>query len=241
MIVAEHLQKVYHKHGKTVGLLDADFTIPHGQIVGILGTNGAGKTTMLRAMAGLLTPSGGTVKFDDAPVQNAYARLSYITGDGSYFPCLSVGEYGAFLADVHAAFDAKRYEKFCAFFDLQPEDKIATLSTGQRARVELAAGFAKKADYYLMDEPFLGKDVFTRRDFLKLMSATLHGGETILLSTHYIDEITHFIDRALILNEGVIVEDLDMETLQRQGETLMDRMAAACNWDPDRYLMFEQE
>ena len=241
MIAVNHLQKTYRKHGKTVGLLDASFTVPNGQIVGILGTNGAGKTTLLRTMAGLLTQSGGTVKFDDETAQNSYARLSYITGEGSYFPCLTVGEYGALLADVHAAFDAKRYEKFCAFFDLNAADKIATLSTGQRARVELAAGFAKKAEYYLMDEPFLGKDVFTRRDFLKLMSATLHGGETILLSTHYIDEISSFIDRAIVLNEGVIAEDIDMETMQKQGETLLDRMAAACHWDPDRYLTFEQE
>ena len=241
MITAKNLQKVYKKHGKQVGLLNATFTIPTGQIVGILGTNGAGKTTLLRTVAGLLPNTGGEVLFDGAPVQKDYARLSYITGEGSYFPCFTVGEYGAFLTDMHSAFDVKRYEKFCAFFELNENDAISQMSTGQRARVELAAGFAKKADYYLMDEPFLGKDVFTRRDFLKLMSATLQGGETVLLSTHYIDDVSYFLDRALVLHEGKIAEDIDMETLRTQGDTLMHRMAIACNWDPDRYLMFEQE
>ena len=87
------------------------------------------------------------------------------------------------LTDLHPAFDPARYEKFLEFFALHGTDTIGQLSTGQRARVELAAGFAKRVPYYLMDEPFLGKDPFTRRDFIKLMSATLTGGETLLLST----------------------------------------------------------
>ncbi|MEG0769141.1 MAG: ABC transporter ATP-binding protein [Ruthenibacterium sp.] len=241
MITVQHLQKIYSRRGKKLGLLDADFTVQSGQIVGVLGANGAGKTTLLRTMAGLLPQTGGRVQFDGVPACDSYARLSYLTGEGSYFPCLSVGEYGAFLTDVHPAFSPQRYARFCEFFSLCAADPISRLSTGQRARVELAAGFAKKADYYLMDEPFLGKDVFTRRDFLKLMSATLRGGETVLLATHYIDEIDTFLDRALLLNEGRIVQDIDMEAMRAKGETLMDCMAVACGWDPERYLSFAQE
>lgn len=126
------------------------------------------------------------------------------------------------------------------FFSLHGSDVIGHLSTGQRARVELAAGFAKRVPYYLMDEPFLGKDPFTRRDFIKLMSATLTGGETLLLSTHYIEDVDHFLDRALILHNGRIAEDLLLDTLT-PGDTLLNHMAAACHWDPKRYLEFEEE
>ena len=94
--------------------------------------------------------------------------------------------------------------------------------------------------YYLMDEPFLGKDPFTRRDFIKLMSATLTGGETLLLSTHYIEDVDHFLDRALILHNGRIAEDLMLDTLA-PGDTLLNHMAQACHWDPKRYLEFEEE
>lgn len=106
--------------------------------------------------------------------------------------------------------------------------------------MELAAGFAKRVPYYLMDEPFLGKDPFTRRDFIKLMSATLTGGETLLLSTHYIEDVEHFLDRALILHDGRIAEDLQLDTLA-PGDSLLAHMASACHWDPQRYLAFEEE
>lgn len=240
MLQVENLKKTYRRRGKKVGLLDASFTVPDGQIVGVMGENGAGKTTLLRTLANLLPASGGTALFDGAPVAKCAEKISYITGEGSYFPCFTVGEYGRFLEDVHPLFNFTRYRKLAAFFSLAQEDSISRLSTGQRARVELAAGFAKQASYFFMDEPFLGKDVFTRRDFLKLMSGTLHGGETILLCTHYVEEVEHFLDRALILQDSLIADDVDLEALHTAGESLLGRMAKASGYDPNRYLTFEE-
>jgi ABC-2 type transport system ATP-binding protein len=240
MIQVENLKRVYKKHGQTVGLLDASFTVPNGQIVGVLGVNGAGKTTLLRTMAGLLMPSGGTALFDGKPVCDVYARMSYITGEGSYISCLTVGEYGEFLRDVHPAFSQQRYDKFCEFLKLDKSDLISRMSTGQRSRIEVAAGFAKKADYYLLDEPFLGKDIFVRRDVLKLISATLDGGETILLTTHYIEDIDAFIDRAIIMNDGVIAKDIEMDEIRANGSSLVKEMANACGWNEESYLKFEE-
>ena len=145
------------------------------------------------------------------------------------------------LADLNPAFDEVRFKEFLDFFSLSGKDVIGHLSTGQKARVELAAGFAKRAAYYLMDEPFLGKDPFTRKDFIKLMSGTLHGGETILLTTHYLEDVEHFLDRALIVHEGRIVEDVLVDDLHEAGDTLLTRMAKACGWDPQHYLQFGQK
>lgn len=237
MIEVKNLQKTWRRHGKTVGLLGADFTIPDGQVVGILGENGAGKTTLLRAMAGLL-PAKGEALFDGKPARAQYQRTSYITGEGSYYPGLTVAEYGAMLADLNPAFDPARYDNFLKFFSLDGASVIGQLSTGQRARVELAAGFGRRAAYYLMDEPFLGKDPFTRRDCIKLMSGALHGEETILLCTHYLDDVEQFLDRALILHGGRIAGDVLLDDLHAQGETLLERMAALCGWDPQHYLEF---
>lgn len=241
MIEVNNLEKTWRRGRTRVGLLPVSFTVPDGQIVGVLGDNGAGKTTLLRTMAGLLPPKTGTALFDGKPAARQYDRISYITGEGSYYPSLTVGEYGAFLEDLHSAFDPKRYKEFLDFFRLPADVHISRLSTGQKSRVELAAGFAKRASYYLMDEPFLGKDVFTRKDFIKLMSGTLHGEETILLSTHYLDDVEHFLDRALILHKGRIVDDVLTDDLHENGETLLSRMSAACGWDPQHYLQFGQE
>lgn len=241
MIEVKNLEKTWRRGRSRVGLHPTSFTVPDGQIVGILGDNGAGKTTLLRSMAGLLHPNAGAALFDGKPAVKQYERISYITGEGSYYLNLTVGEYGAFLEDLHPAFDPKRYYEFLQFFQLPADVRIARLSTGQKARVELAAGFAKRVDYYLMDEPFLGKDVFTRKDFIKLMSAVLHGQETILITTHYLDDIEHFLDRAIVLHQGKIADDFMMEELQQQGQTLVDRMAKTCGWDPQRYLQFGEE
>ena len=140
MIEVRSLQKTYRSHGAAVGLLGADFLVPDGQIVGILGENGAGKTTMLRCIAGLL-PHKGTALLDGRPAGVQFERISYITGEGSYYPALTVAAYGQLLTDLHPAFDPARYEKFLEFFALHGTDTIGRLSTGQRARVELAAGW----------------------------------------------------------------------------------------------------
>lgn len=241
MIEVKNLEKTWRRGRTRVGLLPVSFTVPDGQIVGVLGDNGAGKTTLLRTMAGLLPPKAGTALFDGKPAAKQYERISYITGEGSYYPSLTVGEYGAFLEDLHAAFDPKRYRQFLEFFQLPADVRISRLSTGQKARVELAAGFAKRASYYLMDEPFLGKDVFTRKDFIKLMSAVLRGEETILITTHYLDDIEHFLDRALVLHQGRIADDFMMEELEESGQTLLERMSKTSGWDPQRYLHFGEE
>lgn len=115
MIEVRSLQKTYRSHGAAVGLLGADFLVPDGQIVGILGENGAGKTTMLRCIAGLL-PHKGTALLDGRPAGVQYERISYITGEGSYYPALTVAAYGQLLTDLHPAFDPARYEKISGIF-----------------------------------------------------------------------------------------------------------------------------
>ena len=237
MIEVKDLKKTWRRRGKPVGLLGASFTVPDGQIVGVLGDNGAGKTTLLRTMAGLLPAQGGTALFDGRPAaasraaQLHHRRRQLLPGyDGGgvrrVFGRPAPGVRPGALRGVFAVFlpGRKRPHRH--------------LSTGQKARVELAAGFAKRADYYLMDEPFLGKDAFTRKDVLKLMSGVLHGGETILLTTHYLDDVEQFLDRVLVLHDGVIADDFLMEDLQQSGETLLARLGRTCGWDPARYLQF---
>ena len=89
-----------------------------------------------------------------------------------------------------------------------------------------------------MDEPFLGKDVFTRRDFLKMMAASLHGEETILLCTHQIEEIEHFLDRAIVLSQGKVAADLTIDELRESGKALLGLMQEISGYDGERYKEF---
>ena len=112
---------------------------------------------------------------------------------------------------------------------------MRTFSTGQKAKLEISIGFSRGCRDLLLDEPFLGNDVFTRRDFLRLMGDSLLDGETILLATHLINEIDNFIDRAVILKNGKIERDCLIDEIRAEGNTLEEVMREACGYDEERY------
>ena len=204
-------------------LKEVSFQVETGEIVGVLGANGVGKSTLLKLLAGILTPRGGSISIEGKPVQESYGKVVYISEAGSYFKDLTPKEFGAFLLDFFPDFDVSYYEKLVAYFQL--EDKpIKNMSKGQKAKAEVAAGMAKRAKYMIMDEPFIGKDMFTRQDFMQALAGSLTGEETIFITTHEIDEIENFIDRGLILKDGKIAADVRMDDLRRQGKSLTGLM-----------------
>mgnify|MGYP000853966322 CR=1 FL=1 len=233
MIELKDVEKTYGL--KSLGLYNESLTINDGEIVGILGENGSGKTTLLKAIMGLCEIQNGTILIDGKPVSQQYDRMSFITEEGSFFPDMTPYEYGCFLADFLPSFDMDRYRNLLKFFEVEPYKKIKTFSTGQKSKLEVSAGFSKGAKYILMDEPFNGKDIFTRRDFLKLMVSSLKNDETILITTHLIDEIENFIDGAVILRYGRIKADIYIDDMRSQGKTLADVMMEVADYDENKY------
>ena len=209
-------------------LKDISFTVPDGQIVGVLGANGVGKTTLLKLMAGLLQPRKddkveSSISYDGKTIQETYGDIAFISEAGSYLKDLTPKEYGEFLADFYPDFDMVYYEKLLLFFQLE-EKPIKKMSKGQKAKAEVAAGMAKKTKILIMDEPFIGKDMFTRQDFMQALAGSLTGEETIFITTHEIDEIENFIDRAIILKDCKIAADVQMDDLRQQGKSLSGLM-----------------
>jgi len=226
---------------KSLGLSNVDLKINPGEVVGILGQNGSGKTTLLKSIMGLCALNRGEGLIDGKDPKSQYERLSYITEEGSFFPAMTPLEYGDFLSEFFSKFDKPQYLKLLRFFEIDERQKIKTMSRGQKAKVETAAGFSRGADIILMDEPFLGKDMVTRRDFLKLMNASLRTHETILVATHLIDEIEYLLDRVVILKFGRIVRDFYMDELREQGISLEDKLLEAGGYTADRYQKWMDE
>lgn len=233
MIELINVRKTYGM--KSLGLNNESIKLYDGQIVGILGENGSGKTTLLKAIMGLGEITDGSILIDGRNVQSQYDKMSFISEEGSYFPDMTPYEYGNFLGDFISSFDMDRYYKLLKFFDLEPHLKIKTFSNGQKSKLEISAGFSKGAKYILMDEPFSGKDIFTRRDFLKLMVSSLKNDETILITTHLIDEIENFLDRVVILRYGRIMLDIYTDDMRSTGRSLADVMIEICGYDEQKY------
>ena len=239
MLEAKNIGYYYINGG--FSLYDVSFSLPRGQIAGLVGANGAGKTTLIRCLTGLLKPENGTVTMDGQSGECIRGRMAYVSGEGASFGSLTPRQTGDFLAQFYMRFDEKRYAKLLEYFEL-PDQPVRIMSTGERAKAELAAGVSLGADYILMDEPFSGKDVFTRRDFLKIMAGSLHENETILLSTHLVEEIEYFIDRVLVLHKGRLEADVNMDEMHRDGRSLLDLLREVTGFDEkNAALLFAQD
>lgn len=240
MLTINQLYKPFGK-GTFSALSIGKLSINAGEIVGVLGLNGAGKTTLLKAIAGLGEFQEGEILWRGRRIPEQYGEIAFISEEGSCPSRMNAAEYGGFLAAFYDRFDRERYERLLAFFELDDTVKFGKLSRGQRSRLEICAGFSKGAKLILMDEPFLGKDVFARRDFLKLMVTSLREDETFLITTHLVDEIEHVIDRAILIHEGSIKADVYMEDLQDEGIKLEALLADVIGYDGERYRRFLKE
>ena len=233
MIEIKNLRKVYKPGGK-VALDGVNLRIGSGEVIGLFGENGAGKTTLMKCVLNLLKYEG-SVTLDGAPITpKNIARLSFATNEHSFFPTLTGNAHRDFYAEHFPNFNHKRYETLMEFFNLPKNKAIGQMSTGQKNQFEVILAVSQGADYIFMDEPFAGNDVFNREDFYKVLLGILGDNETIILSTHLMEEVEPFISRAVLLHQGKIIGDTTTEELQEQNLGLMDYVKATYNYRADR-------
>lgn len=231
MIEISNLTK---KYAKTIAVKDVSVTIPQGQIIGLFGENGAGKTTLMKCILGLL-PYQGTVTLDGEPVtEKNIERLSFATCEHSFFPALSPAAHRDFYQAHFPRFREKRFQALMQFFDLPMGRVLHSFSAGMKNQFEVVMALSQGADYILMDEPFAGNDVFNREDFYKVLLGILEEHETVLLSTHLLEEVKDFISRAILLNKGELVGDCTAEELEEQGKDLISYVKETYHYRDDR-------
>jgi len=204
-----------------------NLTFHAGEVVGVLGENGSGKTTLLKAIMGLGELTNGEILIDGKPAVEQYDRMAFVTEEGSFPPGLTPLQYAEFLAAFFPRFDIDFYMKMLQLYELPPNRKIRTFSKGQKMKLEVSAGLAKRADILLMDEPFTGSDLFSRRTSIKQLLAHLEGDETVLITTHLVDEIENVIDRVIVLHQGLIKADVYVDDLREAGTSLEEIMVEA--------------
>ncbi len=235
MLEINSVKKIYHgKDGATLALNNVDLTIDRGEIVGLFGENGAGKTTLLKSILGFHSYNG-EILLDGKPIDRSnIAKLSFATCEHSFFPNMTPVEHKDFYKLHFGGFREKRFEALMNFFELPKKKAIKNYSAGQKNQFEVIMALCQGADYILMDEPFAGNDVFNREDFYKVLLGILEPNETIFLSTHLIEEVEHFISRAVLLRGGRIVGDITTLELEEQGRTLMDYVKETYKYRADR-------
>ena len=232
MIRLEHVSKSYR--GK-LALKDVSLTLPQGEIIGLFGENGAGKTTMMKCILGFLRHKG-EITLDGQPITpKNITRISFATSEHSFFPGLPPKAHKEFYAEHFPNFSHKRFDALMDFFEL-PNKPLKSFSTGQKNQFEVILALSQGADYILMDEPFAGNDIFNREDFYKVLLGILEPNETVLLSTHLIEEVADFIGRAILIRKGEIVGDVYLSELEEQGQDLMGYIKQTYHYKADRVL-----
>ena len=212
-LVLSGVTKVYEAKGETpvTAVRDLSLTVRRGEIFSLVGPDGAGKTTAIRMMCGVLEPSSGSVAIfgmDMARQRNEIKKhIGYLSQRFSLYADLTVDENIDFFAEIHRVDDyRRRKEELLGFTRLAPfRSRLAgRLSGGMKQKLALACTLVHAPDIIFLDEPTTGVDPVSRRDFWKILSDLLRSGITIIVSTPYLDEAERST-RVALMNEGRIL------------------------------------
>ncbi|MDK2972747.1 MAG: type transport system ATP-binding protein [Candidatus Sumerlaeota bacterium] len=210
------------RFGRNWVLKGLDLEVPKGCVFGFLGLNGAGKSTTMRMLMGLLTPHEGTIDvLGHDPARDAVAvkrRVGYVAEKPWFYEWMTVREVMAFAAHYRAReWDDAFAEYLVNAFKLPRDQKIKTFSKGQAAKVSLLLAMAFKPELLILDEPTGGLDPVVRREFVeKLLAEYMEEERTVLISSHLINEIAGLVDRVGILHNGTLLKHDTIENLFRQ-------------------------
>ena len=215
MIIFDQVKK--HLDGKQILKLD-HLQIPKGSIYGLIGANGAGKSTMLRLISGVYFTDGGVVSVDGENIlDNAEikAKMFFVADDPYFIPQATLEDMAEFFHTYYPSFDRTLYEQLSESFELPAQNKISTFSKGMRRQAIILLALACRPEYLLLDESFDGLDPVMRQRLRRIMiDIAADRDMTVLISSHNLQELDEFCDRVGVLYHGELLYDITLEQLK---------------------------
>jgi len=201
------------------------FTVRPGESVGLLGSNGAGKSTLLHVLMGFLLPDDGEVLLFGIPPSRMSTkekeRVGFVPEDPGLPPWSTLEETARLFSSLYRRWSRERLDRLIDEWEIPADQRLNTLSRGERRLAELALGFSTRPDLFLFDEPLQGLDVVMRiRVIDELKEMVRRDGATIFCSSHILSDVEKLADRVLIIRAGEIALD---ERIDRLNEPLEDR------------------
>lgn len=218
LITVENLHKSY---GSKVVLEDLSFTAAPGQIIGLLGPNGCGKTTLIKVLTGLIKDHTGTVRINneepDAYTKSIVAYLPEKTYLPDWMRPLDAINY---FSDFYKDFDKDKAMTMVSRFGLDMKQRVKTMSKGQQEKLRLLLVICRNAELYILDEPLGGVDPAARAKILDLILENRAASSTVLISTHLISDVEYIFDRVLMIKEGHLIVNKHVNELRESGKTV---------------------
>lgn len=222
ILECENLSKNY---GSVKALDNLTLKIESGKIVGLLGPNGHGKTTLIKTLSGLLSKDKGKVLIDGKRIGVGTKKIVSYLPERSYLsPEMKIKEVVSFFQEFYEDFDAKKADAMLGELSLDKESKLKSLSKGNREKVQLIMVMSRKAKLYLLDEPMGGVDPAARDYILKTIISNYSEDATVIISTHLIQDVEQILDDVVFLKEGKVMLHSDVDELRMEKEKSVDAL-----------------
>ena len=217
MIKLHELHFRYHNSPREV-LDNVTLHFPAGRIVGLLGKNGTGKSTLLYLMAGLLRPQKGTVRFGSHHVADRTPEMLsdlFVVPEHIELPSMKLSRYVSLHRDFYPHFSDELLLENLRQFDLSPDVNFSALSTGQLKKAYISFALATRTRLLLMDEPTNGLDIPSKAQFRRAIAANMDEERTVIISTHQVHDVENLVDHIVMLKEHQVGLNIDLDELGR--------------------------
>jgi len=216
---------VNKKFGDKQILKDVNLTIPRGKIIGLLGKNGTGKSTLIKLINDLLTPTSGQILINGKSVGVESKKIISYLPERTYLDkTMTVDKVIEYFNDFYDNFDSKKARKLLKDLDLDVNQKLSKMSKGMQEKVQLVLVMSRKADLYILDEPLGGVDPATRDYILDTILTNFNEGASVIISTHLISDIERILDEVIFIDKGKIILQSDSDELRKKENGSIDEI-----------------
>ena len=222
LVYLDHVTKNY---GHEVALMDVSLNIQPGRIIGLLGPNGSGKTTIIKLINGLLQPSLGNIYIHgQLPSPASKKVVSYLPDTTYLSENIKISDAISYFQDFYSDFNVQRAYQLLNDLHLHPNQKLNSLSKGNKEKVQLILVMSREADLYVLDEPIGGVDPAARDYILRTIIQNRRPNSSVLTSTHLIADIEQVLDEAIFINQGRILLHENTTVLRNQHGKSIDEI-----------------
>ena len=219
------IKNLYKNYGEKQVLNNITLTVPRGKIIGLLGKNGTGKTTLIKLINGLLTPTEGEIVFEGEKIgPQSKLNIAYLPERTYLDKSMTINETLKFFKEFYSNFDIDKAKDLLKKLDLDENQKIIKMSKGMQEKVQLVLVMSRKADLYILDEPLGGVDQATRDYILDTILTNFNEGASIIISTHLISDIERILDEVIFIDKGEIKLTSDADELRNKENASIDEI-----------------
>ncbi len=220
LVLIDNLKKSY---GASEALKGVSLSLKSRRIVGLLGPNGSGKTTMIKILAGILSPTSGSTFIDGMEIGvETKSIVSYLPERPYFNSWMRVDECLDFFEDFYEDFNREAAEKMLSDLEIDPKAKLRVLSKGTKEKVQLILVMSRRAKLYLLDEPIAGVDPAARDYILETIIREHNENAAVLISTHLISDIENVLDEYIFIKNGEIVEHNSIADFKASSDSTLD-------------------